>query len=167
MAWRVASLGDRPCRDMIRSTFSTTTMASSTTIPMTSGLMMTGGTMAQKRIPLVRHHAETIPVESAPIQIIRAARFPGEDVLRVEITPRETIPAKTLPGSTKTGGTMIPPGLMKTGGRTNGKNMTTSWDAKMQTSIATTITTTAITICHNTGGRWTITADTCPNNYRD
>ena len=35
MAWRVASTGDLP-RPMLRSTFSTTTMASSTTMPMAS-----------------------------------------------------------------------------------------------------------------------------------
>ena len=36
MALMVASLGDKPSSDMIRSTFSTTTIASSTTIPITS-----------------------------------------------------------------------------------------------------------------------------------
>ena len=36
IAFRVASRGDRPSLTMIRSTFSTTTMASSTKIPMAS-----------------------------------------------------------------------------------------------------------------------------------
>jgi len=48
MAFLVASLGGRPSVDMIRSTFSTTTMASSTRIPMASTIANMVSTLIEK-----------------------------------------------------------------------------------------------------------------------
>ncbi|MNH12479.1 hypothetical protein D3C78_1178360 [compost metagenome] len=48
MALRVASLGGRPSSAMIRSTFSTTTMASSTRMPMASTMPNRVSTLTEK-----------------------------------------------------------------------------------------------------------------------
>ncbi|CFM09125.1 Uncharacterised protein [Bordetella pertussis] len=48
MAFLVASFGDRPSLAMIRSTFSTTTMASSTRIPMASTMANMVSTLIEK-----------------------------------------------------------------------------------------------------------------------
>ena len=48
MALRVASNGGRPSSLMMRSTFSTTTMASSTTMPMTSTMPNMVSTLMEK-----------------------------------------------------------------------------------------------------------------------
>eukprot|EP00659_Diplonema_papillatum_P015515 gene15515-biopygen15602 len=48
MALRVASLGDRPSVTMIRSTFSTTTIASSTKMPMANTMPNMVSTLIEK-----------------------------------------------------------------------------------------------------------------------
>jgi hypothetical protein len=48
MALRVAASGGRPSSDMMRSTFSTTTMASSTTMPITSTMPNMVSTLMEK-----------------------------------------------------------------------------------------------------------------------
>ena len=56
MALRVASSGGRPSSLMIRSTFSTTTMASSTTMPITSTMPNMVSTLMEK--PMVSKAAK-------------------------------------------------------------------------------------------------------------
>ena len=84
MAWMVASRGDKPS-SMLRSTFSTTTMASSTTIPMASTRPNSDSVLIEKPKPSITAKVPTIDTGTA-----RSGMIEARQVCRKMITTSTT-----------------------------------------------------------------------------